>query len=151
MLDGKTQNSLSQRAASYPTKRNSGAPEGCLSEEPYVYADTVIVGGNSTAQLIFTIDGSFDYDLFKFSYKSTGSFKIQIANQQKLLFKNPVSNSMFAGLEGSTARGLALWHTFKRPYRVFRNSTLTINLTDTSGSSNSVEIALDGVKYIMTV
>jgi len=65
-----------------------------------------------------------------------------------MIFKNPISNSVFAGMEGSTERGLSLWHTFKSPYLCNRNSNLIAYITDTSAAPNTIEIIVDGVKYM---
>lgn len=129
----------------------SAKPIDYLSKEPYVFSNSAVVTGNSTGQITFTIDGSFDYEFFKFSYKSTGAFKIQFVNDSKVIFKNPISNGVFSGLEGSTQRGQLIWHTFKIPYKVFRNTNLIANITDISGSTNNIEIVVDGIKYIYTV
>ncbi len=129
----------------------ASTPVNYLSKEPYIFSNNAVVSANSQASIVFSIDGSFDFEFFKFSYKSTGAFKIQFVNDTKVLFKNPVSNAVFAGLQGSTYIGVNLWHTFKVPYKVFKNTNLTAIITDISGSSNTVEIVLDGIKYLYTV
>lgn len=129
----------------------SEKPSNYISKEPFLQSGVVVVSANSSADITFSIDGSYDFEFFKFSYKSTGAFKIQFVNDVKSLFKNPISNAVFSGLEGSTMRGLNLWHTFKVPYKVFKNTNLIAKVTDISNSSNTIEIVIDGIKYVYTV
>lgn len=134
----------------YPINR-SKSPSNVMSVEPYLQSESVAVAGNGSQTVTFAIDGSIDFEFHRFSYKSTGAFKIQFTVDQKQIFKTAIPNAVFSGLEGSTQRGQLLWHTFKKPLMVYRNTNLNAILMDTSGSSNTVEIVIDGVKYVHTI
>lgn len=119
-----------------------------MSIEPYLLANSVVLTANGSNLMTFTIDANYDYEWFGFTYKATGEFKFQPVVDQKNLFKSFVNNYGFAGRVGSTQIGMSLWYRYKVPLICARNTTLTINITDLSGSSNTVEFTLDGVKCV---
>lgn len=134
-----------------PINRSERGYGDYKSKEPLIQSQQVVVGANSSATINFNIEGSYDFEFFRFSYKSTGAFKIQLSVDSKKIFNTPISNSVFSGLEGSTMRGQLLWHTFKAPLFIYRNTNLIVYLENTTGSNNTIEIVIDGIKYVYTV
>lgn len=119
-----------------------------MAIEPYLLSNSVVVGANSTNTLTFTIDANYDYEWSGFFYKATGEFKFQPVIDQKQLFKNYVNNYGFAGRVNTTQIGMNLWYRFRVPFICSRNTTITLNLTDLSGSSNTIEFTFDGLKCL---
>lgn len=131
--------------------RSQRSMENYISKEPHVDSQSVVVSANSVNTVSFNIEGNYDLEFFRFSYKSTGLFKIQFLVNQKKIFPNPVTSAVFSGYMNTSVLGQLLWHTFKTPLFVYRNTNLIASITDVSGSSNTVEIVIDGIKYLYTV
>lgn len=135
-----------------------------LRQEPYMYVGIIALAANANGQISFQISSNFDFFLEKFSYRSTvnvanaiPTFDLQFMKDTIQLMNDLVPNEMFTGLmrEISTApdtryiMGIAAnWYRFPKPFCFEGKSNLIVNLRDTSGQANTVQIALDGWKNV---
>ncbi len=98
-----------------------------------------------STQYQVTIDGSHNFEIFQFSYSSTGTFSLDIVDLTK-------NESIIQAPRGTHYEipNLLLCGNGKHPYRlsepviIFGGQRLLVSITDTSGSANTIYLTLGG-------
>jgi hypothetical protein len=116
---------------------------------PYVLTDSVTLSANSTGQLELPVGANEDFEGYEIFFTSTSTFNITaITNTSGVPFTNAdttnvIPNTLFtSALDQRTNVGV-----LQIPINISGNDKLVIDLTDTSGSSNTVRVFIRGVMY----
>lgn len=121
----------------------AAAVERRVHREFFVYSSAyTAVSGNATSNLTVQISNDADFELHKmtFVYTST-AFTIQIQDNStsKLFFDRALRADIILGT-AQNPMVLAI------PRRIRANSSLQLTITDTSGSTNSIQVGFVGYK-----
>ena len=118
---------------------------------PDSYVLNAVLSGNASATYAIQIQQKADFEWLNRIASSTGTFRVRIqdgATGRDLITFNPqVTGSTLAPNTISNANyfGTAqLPNPLLQPYVFARSSSILVTLTDTSGSSNTIEVVFDG-------
>lgn len=101
----------------------------------------VVVGANSSTTLTITVPSQYDFHIFTLQSKQSGVYTTEIRDAAGTYFNNkPLHSSTIFG-NGN------LPYKLPYPYLLRRSSAIVFNISDLSGSSNTIQITLGGVAY----
>ena len=102
---------------------------------------SVTIGANSSTTLTITVPSQYDFHVFTLQSKQTGVYTAEIRDAAGTYFNNkPLHSSTIFG-NGN------LPYKLPYPYLLRRSSAMVFNISDLSGSSNTIQITLGGVAY----
>lgn len=102
---------------------------------------SVTVAANSSTTLTITVPSQYNFHIFTLQSKQTGVYTTEIRDAAGTYFSNkPLHSSTIFG-NGN------LPYKFPYPYLLRRSSAMVFNISDLSGSSNTIQITLGGVAY----
>lgn len=115
---------------------------------PYIAYDSVVLPANTSGSVLFTMGLTESMKVKKIWIVSTGEFSIyDIRDSAGFHYTNASSTdpipSVMLWRPQTTGEGIG---TFVVELEIKTNTTLYIDITDTSGASNTIRVALEGVK-----
>lgn len=112
-------------------------------EVPFILAGNVTVAGNASGRITLPVSANEEMEIEAMFQKSTGAFDITgLTDSQGRQFSNASSgnpvDSDFIQDVATSNRG---WYKFMVPVQLPGATSLYIDVKDTSGSSNTIELA----------
>lgn len=135
----------------YKTLPSAFTPRGVIQLEKYMDVDTFaysilsVIGANATGVGAVNIQGDSDFLITKITGRSTSpSYRLRITDTAcGWQFSDDFVDS--ANLVGTAQQPNVLLH----PQLVLANSALLVDFQDTSGSENTIELVVEGVKLFL--
>lgn len=125
-------------------------------EQAYSFMDQASIAASSNSRIKFQVDSTWDFVATHFTYHAIAAgvptFDIMLESNDDKLFQNPLSSVMLCGCLEDTATpaftfpGVSQWEKFVKPYFFPANSLINVTITNTSGLTNLVRIAIKGYK-----
>ena len=115
-------------------------------KRPYILTDTVVVGASTDGEAVLRVGANERFEGHSILILSTGTFEVRgIKNDSGLPFTNadsgdPLTQAMFPDDYDAGDAPLE----FDAPLIIEKNDALTVQLTDTSASSNTLRVVLYG-------
>ena len=129
-----------------------GAPSGLYKNNiHYDFSGSLSLLANGSSQLTFQVDAGYNYIARRWTYFSDAPFSIRISDNDKKLMSNPVPSQCLVGYQnaGDTIRAVWLMNNFyPRGYMFTGGNNIVIDLSDTSGAPNVVNIYITGFKIL---
>lgn len=115
---------------------------------PYLFSDNITLTANSSSQLTFQIDATYDFMATGWSYRADGLFDLQFLSNEQKIFFNFAPAVVFNGvITGVLITGDKHFNTFKPKGYLFKaRSNINVALIDTSAAPNTIDILIDGFR-----
>ena len=112
----------------------------------YAFSDTIVLLANGNGTINFLVDASWKFVAMGWTYAATDIFSLQILDSDRKIFSNFIPAQAYQGIY-ATSRVLFTFNKFHpKGYMFNPASNIVVNLRDTSGSSNTVQIIIDGYR-----